>query len=241
MGFSMKAFAFLIALAQMIFTFSTNAAEMSKAGGGSIVLNDQSYSVKYGDVVDSKGGIYRALVVANGAPALFTSGVDDIIYTLKVSGGKVLIDCAIAEARSNQTGLSIRKSMCGINKELGPDYAELGYAFTDHWKEKAARVDVSSLVMHKKTLDVVKGIVEGVEVHQVYKALSQLEGAAPVIYLKRGSECHGVSKGKVFVNYSAEDQDQPIGISILVDANRYEFESYKGGDVNQLRFGECKG
>ncbi|WP_447748200.1 hypothetical protein [Pseudomonas nicosulfuronedens] len=236
----MNGFVVLMAVFGAFFSFSVSAAEISKGGRGSVILSDGSISINYKDVLGSKDGLYRGLIVVNGHPALLTSGEEDIIYTLEVVGGKILIDCAIAESRSNQSGISIRKSMCGIDKELWSDYSELGYSYIDLWKEQAAGVDVSSLVAHGKPLDIVQGMIEGVEVHQVYRTLSQLEDAAPQIYLKRDGECYEVPDSKVFVSYSAASPGIPAGIMIFDDIGGYDFRSYAGGDVGRFGFKYCK-
>jgi hypothetical protein len=236
----MDGFALLMAFVMMLCSFPAGAEEISKGEGSSVILNDGSSSVIYKDVLDSKDGIYRGLVFVNGTPALLASGEENVVYTLKVDGGKILINCAIAEARSNQTGISIRKSMCGIDKELWPDYSELGYSYTDQWKEQAASVDVSSLVVHGKPLDIVEGVIEGVEIHQVYRSISQLEDAAPQIYLKRGTECYEAPRGKFFVGYSVGSPESPVEIMILNDAGKYYFKSYAGGKINNLNFKRCK-
>lgn len=238
--FKMKRLIVLIVFMRILCSFSVSAAEISKGEGGSVILNVGSGSVIYKDILGSKDGIYRGLVFVNDTPALLASGEEDVVYTLKVAGGKILIDCAIAEARSNQTGISIRNSMCGIDKELWSDYSELGYLYTDQWKEQAASVDVSSVVTHGKPLDIVEGVIEGIEIHQVYKTLPQLEDADPQVYLKRGGECYEIFKGKVFVSYSVRNPRSPIGIMILDDVSKYDFRSYVGGGISKLDFKFCK-
>jgi len=239
-GFKVDRFALLMVFVMMLCSFSASAAEILKGEGGSVILNDGSSAVVYKDVLDPKDGIYRWLIFVNGTPALLASGEENVVYTLKVDGGKILIDCAIAEARSNQTGISIRKSMCGIDKELWPDYSELGYSYTDQWKEQAASVNVSSLVVHGKPLDIVEGVIEGVDIHQVYRSISQLEDAVPQIYLKRGSECYEAPSGKFFIGYSVESPESPVEIMILDDVGKYDFKSYVGGNINNLNFKRCK-
>lgn len=235
----MKMYILLPVIAQLVISLSIGASEISQGEGGSIVLDDGLRLIKYEDVVGTKDGVYRGFILVNGAPALLTSGESDIVYTLKASGGKIFIDCAIAEARSNQTGLSIRKSMCGIGKELWPDYAELGCSFTDQWKEESSRIDISQLVTHKRPLDIVEGRVGEVEIHELYRTLSQLENAAPVTYLKKNNECYDISSEKTFVGYTLEEPSKPIGISILVDAGDYEFKSYKAEELDRLSYKSC--
>ncbi|MFJ3261737.1 hypothetical protein ACIPK7_15895 [Pseudomonas sp. NPDC086581] len=232
--------AVLTVLVAMLFSFSASAAEILKGESGVLILKGGSSSSVYRDVLGSKDGVYRDLIFLNSAPALLASGREDVIYTLKVEGGKAVIDCVIAEARSNQTGISIRKSMCGVNKELWSNYSELGYSYTDQWKGQAASVDVSSLVVRGNPLDIVDGVVEGIEIHQVYKAISQLEDAAPQIYLKKGGKCFEFPNGKVFIDYSVARPKDPVGVMVLDDVSGYDFKRYMGGDLNKLNFKFCK-
>ncbi|MHB9801191.1 hypothetical protein ACYCAX_25700 [Pseudomonas sp. MT3] len=162
----------------IILTISANAAEIIKGEGGSIVLDSKPIPSIYEDITQTKDGFYRDLIQTHGVPALLTSAEADIIYTLKEANGKILIDCAIAETRSNQTDISIRNSMCDINKELDADYAELGYTYTDQRKDAVANINITSLTQHKKPLDIVKGTLGDIEIHERYKNLSQLENAA---------------------------------------------------------------
>lgn len=116
----------------------------------------------------------------------------------------------------------------------------MGYSYTDQWKDQAASVDVSSLLVRGRPLDIVDGMVEGVEIHQVYKTISQLEDAAPQIYLKKAGKCFEFSNGKVFIDYSVESQKDPVGLMVLDDVSGYDFKRYRGGDLNKINFNICK-
>lgn len=216
-----------------------NASEIVKGERGSIILNSKPASSVYNDTTQSKDGIYRELIQTNGAPALFTSAGADIIYTLKEDNGKILIDCAIAETRSNQTGIAIRSSICDINQELDADYADLGYTFTDQWKDAVANIDITNLTEHKKPLDIVKGTLGDIEIHERYKNLSQLKNAAPETYLKKGQNCYVIPSQKTFINYSTTSPSDPISISTLVDAETYDFKKYKADELNSFKYTPC--
>lgn len=235
----MKALPLIALFTQAALILPTNAAEITKGTNGSIMLKNKTHPTTYEDITKSKDGIYRDLIKTNGTPALFTSGEADIIYTLKENNKKILIDCAIAETRSNQTGISIRKSMCDINKELAPDYAELGYSFTNQWKDEASTIDITSLTMHGKPLDIIKGNIERIEIHENYKSLSDLENSTPDTYLKKNNECYKIPHKKTFINYSTNNPTQPIGISVLVTPEVYEFKKYTPIDLKSLQYQQC--
>lgn len=235
----MKALPLIVLLTQTALALSSNAAEITKGKNGSIILHNKINPTTYEDITKSKDGIYRDLIKTNGTPALFTSGDADIIYTLKENNGKILIDCAIAEARSNQTGVSIRKSMCDINKELDPNYAELGYSFTDQWKDEASTIDITSLTMHGKSLDITKGKIAFIEIHENYKSLSDIENSTPDTYLRKNNECYAIPYKKTFINYSTTNPTQPIGISVLVTPETYEFKKYTPTDLKSLPYQQC--
>lgn len=236
---NMKIFSLLTILTQAAILLPTNAAEITKGTNGSIILKNQTHPTTYEDIIKSKDGIYRDLIKSNGTPALFTSGEADIIYTLKENNKKILIDCAIAETRSNQTGISIRKSMCDINKELSPDYSELGYSFTDQWKDEVSTIEITSLTMHGKPLDIIKGNLENIEIHENYKSLSDLENSTPETYLKKNNECYKIPYKKTFINYSTNNPTQPIGISVLTTPEVYEFKKYTPIDLQSLQYQQC--
>lgn len=224
----------------ILLSASVNAAEIIKGKDGSIILDSKPAPSIYKDITQTKDGVYRELIQTNGTPALFTSADADIIYTLKEDNGKILIDCAISETRSNQTGIAIRSSMCDINQELGEDYADLGYTYTDQWKDAVANIDITSLTQHKKPLDILKGTMGDIEIHERYKNLSQLENAAPETYLKKGQNCYVIPSQKTFINYSATNPSDPTSISTLVDAGTYEFKKYKADELNMLKYTPCR-
>lgn len=235
----MKSPLLIAILTQTALALSANAAEITKGKNGSIVLNNKTNPMTYEDITKSKDGIYRDLIETNGTPALFTSGDADIIYTLKEKNGKILIDCAIAETRSNQTGISIRKSICDINKELDSDYAEFGYSFTDQWKDEASTIDITPLTIHSKPLDITKGSIEGIEIHENYNSLSQLENLTPDTYLKKNNECYKIPHKKTFINYSTTNPTQPIGLSVLVTPENYEFKKYTPTNLKSFNYKKC--
>lgn len=222
-------------------TLSANAAEIIKGESGSIILDSKPNPIVYKDITQSKDGVYRDLIQTNSTPALFTSGSADIIYTLKEEKGKILIDCAIAETRSNQTGISIRKSMCNINKELDADYAELGYTYTDQWKDEVSIIDITELTQNMKPLDIIKGSLDGIEIHEKYTTLTQLNNTTPETYLKKGNNCYSIPNKKVFINYSTTNPSHPMNISILTDAENYEFKVYEPKDLSSLNYMPCSG
>jgi len=226
--------------ASFTLSLSANAAEIIKGESGELILDKKPNPTIYKDITQSKDGIYRDLIQTNNTPALFTSGEADIIYTLKEKNGKILVDCAIAETRSNQTGISIRKSMCNINKELDADYAELGYTYTDQWKDEVSGIDITQLTQQMKALDIIKGKLGGIEIHERYNTLSQLENTTPETYLKKGKNCYSISDNKSFINYSTANPSQPINISILTDAENYEFKVYELKDLNSLNYTPCR-
>lgn len=235
----MKELSIIIILTQAALTLPANAGEITKGKNRSIALNNKTYPTTYEDITKSKDGIYRDLIKTHGAPALFTSGDADIIYTLKENNGKIFIDCAIAETRSNQTGIPIRKSICDLNKELDQDYAELGYSFTDQWKDEASTFDITPLTMHKKPLDITRGIIEGIEIHENYNSLSQLENSTPDTYLKKNNECHKIPYKQIFINYSTTNPTQPIGLSALITPEIYEFKKYTSTNLKSLKYQKC--
>ncbi|MCC6075361.1 hypothetical protein ACFPTX_12875 [Pseudomonas sp. GCM10022188] len=235
----MKIFPLLAILIQTALALSANAAEIIKGKNGSIILYSKTYTTSYEDITKSKDGIYRDLIKTNGVPALLTSGDADIIYTLKEKNGKIFIDCAIAETRSNQTGIPIRKSICDLNKELDQDYAELGYSFTDQWKDEASTIDITPLTMNKKPLDVTRGIIEGIEIHENYKSLSQLENSTPDTYLKKNNECYKIPHKQIFINYSTTNPAQPIGLSALITPEIYELKKYTTTTLKSLKYQKC--
>ncbi|VXB03368.1 conserved exported hypothetical protein [Pseudomonas sp. 8AS] len=221
--------------------FSANAAEIIKGENGSIILDSKPNPTIYKDITQSRDGIYRDLIQTNSTPALFTSGGADIIYTLKEENGKIIIDCAIAETRSNQTGISIRKSMCNINKELDADYAELGYIYTDQWKDEVSSIDITKLTQSMEPLDIIKGNLNGIEIHERYNTISQLKNTTPETYLKKGKNCYNIPDNKTFINYSTTNPSQPLNISILTDAENYIFNVYEQKDLNSLDYIPCSG
>lgn len=225
----------------LVISLSANAAEIIKGESGSIILDNKPNPKIYKDITKSKDGVYRDLIQTNRTPALFTSGGADIIYTLKEKNGKIIIDCAIAETRSNQTGISIRKSMCDINKELNADYAELGYIYTDQWKNEASSIDITKLTQNMEPLDIIKGNLNGIEIHERYNTLSQLLNTTPETYLKKGRNCYNIPNNKTFINYSTTNPNQPMNISVLTDAENYEFNVYKPKDLNSLNYIPCSG
>lgn len=235
----MKALPLIVTLTHTALVLSANATEITKGKNGSIILNDKTHTTIYEDITKPKDGIYRDLIKTNETPALFTSGGADIIYTLKESNGKIFIDCAIAETRSNQTGISIRKSMCDISRELDSDYAELGYSFTDQWKDEASVIDTTPLTMHGRPLDIIKGNIEGIEIHENYNYLSQLENSTPDTYLKKNNECYKIPHKKIFINYSTTNPTQPIGLSVLVAPENYEFKKYTPTDLKSFQYQQC--
>lgn len=236
----MKAILLIAALTQTTLTLPANASETINEKNGMIILEGKNGAAVYNDITNQKDGIYRALIRTNGTPALFTSGDADIIYTLKEENGKILIDCAIAETRSNQSGISIRNSICEINKELTSDYAGIGYSFTDKWDDEVSSIDITPLTMRNIPIDIIKGVTEGVEIHETYSHISQLENSTPDTYLKIGDECHKIPYKKVFVNYSTTNQNQPIGISVLTNPEIYEFKKYTPKDLKSLRYTRCE-
>lgn len=219
--------------------FSANATEISEGEGGSIILDSKPTPKVYNDITQPKDGVYRDLIQTNGTPALFTSGEADIIYTLKEENGKILIDCAIAETRSSQSGISIRNSMCNINKELDADYAEIGYTYTDLWKSAVSNIEITKLVQHRKPLDITKGRLGIFEIHERYNTRSQLENAAPETYLKKENDCYIIPYEKTFINYSVTNPAQPTSISTLVNAESYEFKKYEVNDLRSLQYTPC--
>lgn len=227
--------------ASFAIALSANAAEIIKGENGSIILDSKPNPKLYKDITQSKDGVYRDLIKTNSTPALFTSGGADIIYTLKEENGKILIDCAIAETRSNQTGISIRKSMCDINKELDADYAELGYTYTDQWKDEVSSIDITKLTQNMEPLDIIKGNLNGIEIRERYNTLSQLQNTTPETYLKKGKNCYNIPNNKIFINYSTTKPSHPINISILTDAENYEFNVYEPKDLNSLNYMPCSG
>ncbi|WP_187803821.1 hypothetical protein [Aquipseudomonas alcaligenes] len=219
--------------------FSASATEIIKGENGSIILDNRPTPKVYKDITQEKDGFYRDLIQTNSKPALFTSGEADIIYTLKEENRKILINCAIAETRSNQTGISIRKSMCNINKELNSDYAELGYIYTDQWKKEASTIDITKLTQSRKPLDIIKGSLNGIEIHEKYSTPAQLENTTPETYLKKGKNCYYISKNKTFINYSTTNPNQPVSISLLTDSENYEFKIYTPEDLSSLNYTTC--
>ena len=236
----MKAYLTIILATQVPLLVPANAAEITKGKDGSIILEKDTNHTIYKDITKLKDGLYRELITTNGKPALFTSGESDIIYTLVTHDGKIHIDCAIADSRSNQTGVPIRNIVCGIDKELTTDYAELGYSFTDEWKGKASNLDITPLTKKGKPLDITKGSINGIEIHESYDSVEALENLTPKTYLKHNKKCYQLPNQKIYTNYLMSEPNNPIGLSILIKPEEYEFKKYEYEDLKILPYQPCQ-
>lgn len=213
------------------------AAEEVRRGSepGSIVYSGKAYL----DVVGSKDGFYRRLTSINGTPALFSGGRDLLYFSLKLSGGMLLVDCAYIESRNEYNGVRVSAGVCGLERPLDSEYNDIIYEYSDRWMGGVFSFGTDRVIKDKKPTSFLLGEIGGVSVYNRYSTVGDLESATPETYVKSDGGCYSFGKAEVFLIFMKGDELSPHYLDVRLSADPIELKRLKENDLMKLAVGKC--
>jgi hypothetical protein len=176
----------------------------------------------FADLVGYAGQTSRALVSFNGAPALTYSNAGsntsfEVFYTLELKDNVPVIHCVYGNIRNGQSGASIRKAVCNLNKPLSSEYQDLIFFYSDKWIEASNSVSLQSVMAElSQPADAPLGRLGEVDVALRYSTVDEFISAAPKTIAIEGKKTHEVSSGNAYFVYDA-DGTTPLALDVETD------------------------
>lgn len=174
------------------------------------------------NIVGYTGQITRALTSFNNGPALSyeNSGSNtyfEVFYTLTLNKSTPLIDCAYANIRNGQNGVSVRKAVCNLEAPLSNNYQDLIFKYSDAWIDASNKVSLQSIMDEpSKAALVLLGSLGEVNLSLRYESIEDLMSATPGTIATKGGEFHEVTAGNAYLVYDA-DGITPLALDVEMD------------------------
>lgn len=186
------------------------------AGAASVILKLNGKEVEYKNIIGQRNGFYVDLTIVNSKPALFVGGRDSAYYTLKHVNGELLLDCALVSGRNSDNGVRIMNEVCDMNMLLTPDAVFAGFEYYDSWVDATSEYTTINTLEQGKTLDIVIGVIGGVEVHNFYSDLSDIKNSSPRSYVKVGAKCFSFDANDVYMVFEYDNIIKPKFLDVVV-------------------------
>ncbi|UVO18259.1 hypothetical protein [Stutzerimonas stutzeri] len=210
------------------YTISVNRADSSESytadiESGILMIERRGETItKLPDIVGHTGQITKTLTSFNNGPALSyeNSGSNtyfEIFYTLTLKKGTPFIDCAYANIRNGQNGVSVRKAVCNLEAPLSNNYQDLIFSYSDAWIDASNEVSLQSIMNEpSKAALVLLGPLGEVNLSLRYESIEDLMSASPRTIATKGGKLLEVTAGNAYLVYDA-DGITPLALDVEMD------------------------
>ncbi|MGY2291432.1 hypothetical protein ACW9H6_11855 [Pseudomonas sp. SDO528_S397] len=191
-------------------------------------------------VVGNQGQNTRTLMSFNGKRVLHYENLASRIpfeayFTVERHSSKLVVDCIYVDTRSEQNGVLVNKAVCGLNKALVKNYAEMVYEFSDIWKDDAAVVDIGPVLeVPSATLQVVESSFNDIKVVRIYNSKACLAYHSPETLVKDESSVRPFGLNKVFTVFDVADLSTPIRIEVASEDMSKPFHKFGYKALSEL-------
>lgn len=211
-----------------------------REGSSEIAFHMGEYDKNYSDIVGDKNGTYRDLIRVDGRPALFSSSRAESIYTLYTLDGNVLIDCVYTNFRSQYSGVTVRKAVCGLNEELTPNYAEIPYKYLSKWQEQVDGLDISQTREKGAQLKIEDTTKSGFKLKTIYRTMTDLENGTPLTYIESSDLCYLANQKDAYLVYDNKNISIPDKIQIIGNEDNIITRNVNNEYISSLPESDCR-